>query len=104
MEVRAEPASVCVNRETPEQVLVCFEEGPPVLLDLSKGTSRPVPCIPVGQPPPERVPRQLTFTHVQLPGNKVLALLSHSGMRRINSKWPAWPCASCATLEPCLAS
>ena len=51
MDVRAQPASVCVNRENPTQVLVCFDEGPPELLDISKGTSRPVPCVPVGQPP-----------------------------------------------------
>ncbi|CAL5218844.1 g575 [Coccomyxa viridis] len=47
VEVRAQPSSVCVNRENPAQVLVCFEEGPPELLDIYKGTSRPVPCVPV---------------------------------------------------------
>lgn len=52
MEVRAQPKAVCVSRENPAHVLVCFEEGPPALLDLAKGTSRPVPYIPVGQPPP----------------------------------------------------
>ncbi len=56
MEVRAQPSSVCVNRENPAQVLVCFEEGPPELLDIYKGTSRPVPCVPVGQTPPNTPP------------------------------------------------
>ncbi len=51
MDVRAQPSSVCVNRENPAQVLVCFDEGPPELLDIYKGTSRPVPCVPVGQAP-----------------------------------------------------
>ena len=68
MEVRAEPTSVCVNRENSAQVLICFEEGPPALLDLSKGTSRPVPCIPVGQPPPGGVALRLTLTSVQQTG------------------------------------
>ena len=74
MEVRAQPTSVSVNREVNTQVLVCFEEGPPALLDLSSGASRPVPCIPVGQ---------------SLSGESNTQALSH----RCPADWQRSPCA-----------